>query len=373
MNPICTIPGAFTLSNADAHREEQIQKLLSPLFIEEGDIDKAFELAKGAESTVVLHFQLSDVCRTYLRLGTHSGCEKAYQVVLYKEKHKDFISGLLDSIIEACIQVKTKDSIALAGAIFRDHEKYLKYSLNRNDYQVAKAQLEHIYGEIQPAKKRTADEPEVKRVQPAIAQPTEEATPVQQEAVATKFFEDASALQEHLKLMDQEQKTKYFASTLKFASSWARGEEEMTPLQYACQLGSMDCVQLLVQQGAPVNDCRNTSDSTQRGSIHFALDANHPEIALYLHSQGAEDRLASCDNIHGFSKYQLPAEYGGSWTCLTALHMAIIKKYHALVQALSGENNLKVRASGGLTTLHLAASSGDEQMVALLLSNGAKG
>ena len=94
---------------------------------------------------------------------------------------------------------------------------------------------------------------------------------------------------------------------------------------------------------------------------------------MFLLSQGAEDRLASCDKFHSFSKYLLPAEYGRSWTCLTALHMSIIKKQPELVQALSNEKNLKVRASWGLTALHLAARSGDEKMVTLLLSNGAKG
>ena len=185
---------------------------------------------------------------------------------------------------------------------------------------------------------------------------------------------ETKELSECLTTLDAIQKSKHLSASMKFESEWAGGEEEMKPLQYACFLGNIEAVQVLIDHGAAVNDFGNTSDSTQRGSIHFALDANHPKIALLLLTKGAKDKLASCETFHAFRKYQLPTEWGGSWTCLSALHMAIIKNMPEIVDALVKVSGaiISLKASGSNSCLHLAARDGNEEMVRRLLSHGAK-
>lgn len=184
---------------------------------------------------------------------------------------------------------------------------------------------------------------------------------------------ELKTLQLHLGGLDPLQKSKYFSSTMKFRTSWARGDEEMTPLQYACFLGNFDGARLLIDLGASVNDFGKTSDSSERSSLHFAVDGSHFAIAMLLLSKGAKDRLAFCDTMHAFKNYQLP-ELGSSLKCVSTLHMAIIRNAHELVEALlrSGGADIKMNTGGANSPLHLAARGGDEKMVKLLLSLGAK-
>lgn len=185
---------------------------------------------------------------------------------------------------------------------------------------------------------------------------------------------EAKELNECLIALDTLQKSKHLSSSMKFETQWARGEEEMKPLQYACFLGNIEVVKVLLEHGASVNDFGNTSDSTQRGSLHFALDADHSDVALLMLEKGAKDRVASCETFHAFRKYKLPTEWGGSWTCLSALHIAIIKNLPEVVNKLMivGDGKIAVKASGSNSCLHLAARDGNEAMVKLLLSHGAK-
>lgn len=183
-------------------------------------------------------------------------------------------------------------------------------------------------------------------------------------------------LNEYLTSFDILQKTKYLSSSMRFVTQWAAGGvEEMKPLQYACFLGNIDAVRVLLKHGASGNDFGDTSDSTQRGSLHFALDANQPQIALLLLEKGVKDEVASCQASHGSSEYQVPKEWGGSnWACLSALHMAIIKNMNEVVERLlsTGAANISEKASGINSCLHLAARSGNEGIIKVLLSFGAK-
>lgn len=156
--------------------------------------------------------------------------------------------------------------------------------------------------------------------------------------------------------LSSSEKEKFLSSTAKFHSSWALADEEMTPLQYACFSKNLEGVKMLVKHGAKVNDFANTSDSTQRASIHFAIDADQAAIALYLIHLGAENKQASCERLHALKFYRLPAETDCSWSCLSALHMAIIKNMPDVVNALCEKKNIDIRskASGGNTVLHLA-------------------
>lgn len=337
------LPGPFKPSLADEEKETQIAKLIEGLFINEEKVDQAFEIAKTMESSVTFHFMLSDVCYAYLKLGTESGCKRAYHVAQHKEKQQANVYKLFDAIIKACILLKTVESITLAEDIYTDNAKCLELSPNKNDFHRVKTQIEHST--------KTNEQKNFNSLESSALE----------------------SLRIQLGGFDALQKSKYFSSTMKFSSSWARGEEEMTPLQYACFLGNIEDVKLLIEQGASVNDFRDTSDTTQRSSLHFAIDAGHAPIALLLLSKGAKDRVASCDTFHALTKYRLPKEFGGSWTCLSALHMSIIKNWFEVTKALlnTGNAQIKVNASGNLSPLHLAARVGNEEMVKLLLSSGA--
>lgn len=191
-------------------------------------------------------------------------------------------------------------------------------------------------------------------------------------------------LQTLLSSLDPLQKSKYLASTMNFDTQWALGEEKMTPLQYACFLENKGGVKLLIEQGASVKDFGDTTSSTQRGSLHFAIDAEHPEIALLLLENGAIDQAASCIAVYGFHKYQLPYEGHKDmttvctkvehWTCLSGLHMSILKNMHQVVSAILTKGNAKIHetASGFYHPLHLAAKVGDVEMINLLIANGAQ-
>ncbi|MDR3623514.1 MAG: ankyrin repeat domain-containing protein [Chlamydiales bacterium] len=393
------LTGGFTPSLIDQQKEDQISKLIDGLFINKENIDIAFDIAKTMES-VTLHFMLSDICNAYLKLGTEEGCRKAYKVAQYKEQQRADVRKLFDSIIETCIQIRTPNSIVLAEEIYEDNSKCLALSSHKNDFHMAKAQLEYDYEtevELKKKKSKELDTVFISEEKPVSSvsnikslsaslnssdiqeiRSKDVPLPITEEYIKKSIFYllqsgELEALCIHLGSLDSLQKSKYFSSTMKFETSWARGEEEMTPLQYACFLGNIDGVKLLIENGASVNDFRNTSDSTQRGSLHFAIDADHFDIALLLLSKGAKDRVASSDTFHAFRKYQLPEEWGGSWTCLSALHMAIIKNSHEVTRELlrTGDAKILVKASGVNSPLHLAARGGDEEMTKLLLSSGA--
>lgn len=184
---------------------------------------------------------------------------------------------------------------------------------------------------------------------------------------------DADTLQVALASLDQLQRSKYFAACQPFESSWARGLEEMTFLQYASFLGHLECVRVLIACRASVFDFRATSTATYRSSLHFAVDGGHTAVALFLLEHGAKDHLAVCEALHGFSKYQLPSEPRSSHTHLTALHMAILLNMYDVAEALLVENKevIFIHASGNTTALHLAVRAGHEKMMQLLEASGA--
>lgn len=188
------------------------------------------------------------------------------------------------------------------------------------------------------------------------------------DSIKSNHLEECEML---LTRLEVPQKIKILASTSKFETLWAQGYEDMNPLQFACFSKNLEAVKMLVEHGAKVNDFANTSDSTQRASIHFAIDANQPDIAIYLIEQGATDRLASCETFHSFRFYELPNEYLGSSTCLSALHMAIIKNMPEVVETFfrTGDVNMKQKASGNNTVLHLAMRKGNEKIVEILKSS----
>lgn len=382
------LPKKFTPSPGDEARERRISRLINGYFINTQEVDKAYEIAKKMDSSTCLHFMLSDICKAYLKLWTIDGCQKAYEVAKDKQEQRANIRRLLDEIIERCLEIKTAESVALAEDIYEENAKTLTCSLHKNAFHSAMAQLGDS---IEKARKEKSKSRPITKlvVRPVnVERKIHEPKKVEEKTLQETQKEERNFLFEALRLdqlekieielsqLDPLQKSKLFSSRMKVVSSWVGEEEEMTPLQYACFRGNKKAVELFITQGASVNDMGDTSLSTQRAAIHFAIDANHPDIALLLLEKGAEDpRPASCKKYHGKKEYQLPLEFGSSiHTCLTALHMAIIKYMPEVVEKLlkDGKAEIKEKASGINTCMHLAARTGSEDMVKMLLSYGGR-
>jgi len=76
-----------------------------------------------------------------------------------------------------------------------------------------------------------------------------------------------------------------------------------TPLHYAAAAGSTECVELLIMNGAKVNDCIRFGEPT---ALHAALEAKKEETALLLLKKGANPELAHL----GHTGFQLAADMG---------------------------------------------------------------
>ena len=67
-------------------------------------------------------------------------------------------------------------------------------------------------------------------------------------------------------------------------TAFIHGVEEIRPLSLAAQIGSLEIVKILVEEGANV-DSTNEWGST---ALFYALEANHFDIADYLLEEGAD-------------------------------------------------------------------------------------
>lgn len=184
---------------------------------------------------------------------------------------------------------------------------------------------------------------------------------------------EVDSLHSAMASLDSLQRSKYFTARLPFESSWARGLEEMTLLQYACFLGHEECVKSLLASKASLFDYQTASETTYRNSLHFAVDSGHSSIALLLLEHGAKDHLAVCVALHGFRKYHLPSEPRSCFTHLLALHMAVLLNMYEVTEAIliGNKDIIFTHASGNTTALHLAVRNGQDAMIRLLESHGA--
>lgn len=328
----------------------------------ESQIDQTLCLASRIESSAELQPLLSSICNSYIKLQTESSYAKAYKVAKLNEKNNEEIYQVYTSIIlESCMRLKTASTIKLAEKIYNENFAWLKYlnpkMTNPSDLIIQNQQIHsNLAAKVENISQMSEDE-----IKDLIFNRIEAS--------------DTTKLNEYLSQLDSAQKSKLFSSLMQYKTEWENDLEKINPLQHACLLGNIEVVKVLLDHGAPVNDAdRMENLYTQRASLHCALDAGHSNVALLLLEKGATDFLASCIRLHGFTDYRLPAESGRQWTCITGLHMAIVKNMPEVVEKLLtvGKAKISERASGSISCLHLAAREGNEAMVTLLLSQGAK-
>ena len=347
---------SFTSSLADQKIEHDIRRLTNENPLDEKMIDTAFDISSKIESSTVLQSMLSNICNAYLKLQTESSCEKAYKVAKLKAQNNEEAYQIYTAIIiESCKRLKTANSVKLAEKMYNENSEWLKY-LNTNP--ISQDQQTHSNSVDKVKNLSQLSENEIK------------------ELIFNRIESgEAKELNESLSQLDSAQKSKLFSSLMQYQTEWENGLEKINPLQHACLLGNIEVVRVLLDHGAPLKDVDNMENLyTQRGSLHCALDAGHSNVALLLLDKGATDFLASCVKLHGFTDYRLPSESGSHWTCITGLHIAIVKNMPEVVEKLLtvGKAKIAERASGYTSCLHLAAREGNEAMVTLLLSKGAK-
>lgn len=124
-----------------------------------------------------------------------------------------------------------------------------------------------------------------------------------------------------------------------------------TPLHLGAFFGCADCVRLLLEAGAKVNE--RSQNAMQNMPLHAAVAGRHPEIARLLLERGA----------------WVNARQHGGWT---ALHSAAQSGDTQLAELLIAAGaDVKARADNQQTAWDLALTKGHQQMVELLEHYGA--
>ena len=368
--------------------DQEATNLILNLINEGSPIETRIDIARLAishiKSSDLAQYLYSNICNAYLKLQTASGCEKAYEVAKFKEQdHKEIYQIYTSIIIESCERIKTTRSMKLAKVIYNENSDWLK----------------HLYAtDMSHPSNQISQNPHV------LFHPVEKVKDISQlseKAIKEFIFrliqsDEADELNEYFLSLDSVQKWKLFSSYMKYKSDWTGWFEYINPLQYACLLGNIEVVKVMLKHGAPVNDAESIyNPATQRGSLHFALDEGHTHVALLLLEKGAMDSLAFCSDVHAHKAYKLPAEsnhvafpeprtgiidynlpanYKPSFSYISGLHIAIVKNMPEVVEKLLtvGKADIAQRAGGYTSCLHLAAREGHEALVKLLLAHGAK-
>jgi ankyrin repeat protein len=146
-----------------------------------------------------------------------------------------------------------------------------------------------------------------------------------------------------------------------------------TPLHFAAQEGQFDILKLLVESGANVN----AKDDWGNGPLWRA--GNKIEIGKYLISKGADPKMENNSGISPYNSEAVAYEYiknpsqkeaGGQTTDLIE---AIINKDMTSIalMTVSGDLKLEETDGDGKTALFIAAETGYEQVILLLIKQGA--
>jgi ankyrin repeat protein len=124
-----------------------------------------------------------------------------------------------------------------------------------------------------------------------------------------------------------------------------------TPLHLATFFGQRECVELLLNAGAKVNE--RSTNAMQNMPLHAAAAGRHAEIVRLLLERGA----------------WVNARQHGGWT---ALHAAAQNGDTTLVELLIAAGaDVKARADNNQNALDLALTKGHQQMVEMLEHYGA--
>lgn len=122
LNPLRIIQDVLKSDKLSLQTEAEITGLITPRSsFEKPDLENintAYEIVKEIPSVT---FMLTDICRAYLKLRTEDGCDRAYEVALYKEKRVANIYKLLNEIVDVCVNLVTYRTICLGKKILNSH------------------------------------------------------------------------------------------------------------------------------------------------------------------------------------------------------------------------------------------------------------
>lgn len=140
----------------------------------------------------------------------------------------------------------------------------------------------------------------------------------------------------------------------KGAQIYATDDNRSTPLMDACSTGRLDVVQMLLQHGATQG--LEWTDRWGRTAMHNAADKGYEDVVACLLDHGAK---AAVTDAYGKTPLM---------EACTAGPLSLV---NILAQHMEGQG-LDSKDDDGRTALHRAAKRGHADMVACLLSHGAK-
>ena len=129
-------------------------------------------------------------------------------------------------------------------------------------------------------------------------------------------------------------------------------QQTETPMCAAAFTGSLDCISLLIEAGAKIDQGRTNNGATP---LYVAAQEGHLEVVRFLVESGASKDQGTTDNY-------------GATPLLVAAHSGHLEVVRFLVE--SGANKHQY-ADDGATPLYLAAHSGHLEVVRFLVESGA--
>ena len=130
-------------------------------------------------------------------------------------------------------------------------------------------------------------------------------------------------------------------------------QQTETPMCAAAFTGSLDCISLLIEAGAKIDQGRTNNGATP---LYVAAQEGHLEVVRFLVDSGANKDQGTTDN-YGATPLLVAARNG---------HLEVVR---FLVE--SGANKDQCTIDSGVTPLFAAAQNGDLEVVRFLVDSGA--
>ena len=141
-------------------------------------------------------------------------------------------------------------------------------------------------------------------------------------------------------------------------------------LDLAAEFGNILIVQLL----------HNAKKWNANSSLRSAAQNNRIAIVKYFLESGVQDKCSVCDSVdvyvvHKVQGQDVPYREGHVIACETALHSAVRKELTLLIKLLLSHGGIALNCpdANGLLPIHYAVLANKQEIVQLLLNNGANG
>jgi len=155
------------------------------------------------------------------------------------------------------------------------------------------------------------------------------------------------------------------------ANTEARTKDLNEPkaLHLVVERGHQKLVKLLLEHGANINAMIASGET----ALHLAAKYGHEEIIRLLLVHGADKEAKPNANFYNSNANLYKPEVNIYNPACTALHVAAISGHEAIVRLLLENGaNIEAKTIDGQTALHVAAVSGQGEVVWLLLNFGAE-